>query len=386
MSQHAFRFTPLQPGDPERVGRYPLSARLGKGGTSRVFLSFTPGGQPVAVKVIQPALGRDPQFAARFAQEVRVAQRVDGGHVARLLDADPDAPTPWLASAYVAGPSLQELVTDAGPLPATDVLLVTLGMARALISIHRAGAVHRDLKPANVLLDESGPKVIDFGIAKSLKDFSNTDADADGGAVRIGTLPYMSPEQALGRYVTASSDVFSLGSTIYFLATGRKAFDAGHELATVHRIVREEPVLSDLDPRLRDIVRACLRKDPARRPTPAQATSMCLDALGQIPPGAYLNITQAAAAVRERTEALRALAPAPPRIQSLLRSLQQVGQRARRTWSARSARRSGPPQPDNTWPTPSQPRSRISTRPNPIGDATDAPGVGYRRAQHEILE
>jgi len=326
MSQREFRFAPLHPGDPVRVGRYTLRALLGRGGTCRVFLSFTPGGQPLAIKVLEPAVGCDPQSTARFADEVRVAQRVDGGHVARLVDADPDAPRPWLASAYVSGPSLRELVTAAGPLPVADTLLVALGMARALTSIHLAGAVHRDLKPANVILDEAGPKVIDFGIAKPLTSPSNTDA----GVLRIGTLPYMSPEQALGRHVTASSDVFSLGSTIYFLATGRSAFEAGHELATVDRIVREEPELSGLDHRLRTLVRACLIKDPLRRPTPVQAADLCLDALGPIPPGAYLNIAQAAVAIRERTEALRELSPAPPRAQP------HAGRRRRREGTVRT--------------------------------------------------
>ena len=342
VTRPGFRFAPLQPRDPVRVGRYTLRALLGTGGMSRVFLAFTPGGQPLAVKVIQPALENDPKFTARFAEEVRVAQKVDSGHVARLLDADPDAPRPWLASAYVPGPSLQELVTDTGPLPTADALLLALGMAKALASIHRAGAVHRDLKPANVILDEAGPKVIDFGIAQRLKNTST----AEDGVVRIGTLGYMSPEQALGRRVAASSDVFSLGSTICFLATGRGVFEAERELATVHRIVRDEPELSGLDRRLRKVVEACLVKNPARRATPAQAASLCLEALGPLTPGAYLNISQAADAIRGRSEALRELLPAPGRVPGSV----EVGRSARRVGFASEpgARR---PSFEATWST-----------------------------------
>jgi serine/threonine protein kinase len=309
---------------------------------SRVFLAFTPGGQPLAVKVIQPALKKDPQFTTRFAEEVRVAQKVDSGHVARLLDADPDAPRPWLASAYVPGPSLQELVTETGPLPTADALLLALGMAKALASIHCAGAVHRDLKPANVILDEAGPKVIDFGIAQRLTNPST----AEDGVVRIGTPGYMSPEQALGRCVAASSDVFSLGSTVYFLATGRGAFEAEHELATVHRTVFDEPELSGLDRRLRKVVEACLIKDPTRRATPVQVASLCLEALGPLAPGAYLNISQAAEAIRERSEALRELPPTPRHVPGAV----EVGRRARQVGSATESGL-GRPSFDATWST-----------------------------------
>lgn len=303
VSEYAFRFAALQPDDPAQVGRYPLRARLGSGGMGRVYLSFTPGGLPLAVKVVAPALDQDPQAAERFAREVRVTQSVDGNHVARILDADVDAPRPWLASAYVPGPALDELVADTGPLPAADTLLIALGMARALTAIHAAGVVHRDVKPANVILDEAGPKIIDFGIVTSLTEPATADADA----ARIGTLPYMSPEQARGRPVGPSSDIFSLGSTIYFLATGRAAFDADDEFETVYRIIHEEPDLSAVHPRLCRVLRACLAKDPKRRPTPVQVAAICADELGPLAPGAYLSISQATASIRARTDALREL-------------------------------------------------------------------------------
>lgn len=306
MSGDDFRFEPLGAGDPRRVGRYDLVARIGAGGMGRVFLSFTPGGQPVAVKVIKAEVTQDPRFAERFAQEVRIAQRVNGNNVAQLIDADPHAPEPWLAGAYVAGPSLQELVSSTGPLPAPDALLVAMGTARALQTIHAAGVVHRDLKPANVLLDESGPKVIDFGIVKSLA----TSMATHGTVTRIGTPAYMSPEQAMGRMVTPASDVFSLGALLYFLATGRPAFEAENPVAMAFKVMQDEPDLSGLDDRLRSIAVPCLAKAPQERPTPARIIELCEQALGTVAPGAYLGIAQARAAIRGRTSALRDIAAA----------------------------------------------------------------------------
>ena len=274
----------------------------------RVFLAFTPGGQAVAIKVIKPDLARDSQFAERFAREVHTAQYVRGIHVAQLLDADAEAREPWLASAYVAGPSLYDLVSTSGPLMANDILVIATGIARALESIHNAGVVHRDLKPANIMLDEAGPKVIDFGIVKSLATTSATHSSA----TRIGTLPYMSPEQALGRAVAPASDVFALGSTIYFLGTGQLAFDAENGVAMAYRIVNDEPDLLVLDQRLRELVRSCLQKDPGKRPAPAQVIEACQAELGETPPGAYMQISQATSAIRARTRALRELADGSP--------------------------------------------------------------------------
>lgn len=282
------------------AGSYALRARLGAGGMGRVYLAFTPGGQPLAVKVLKPELTADPQFADRFAREVRIAQRVSSPHVAQLVDADPTAREPWLASAYVAGPSLQELVATTGPLATEDVLLITLGVARALVAVHAAGVVHRDLKPANIMLDESGPKVIDFGIVKSMA----TSLAVHSTVTRIGTPPYMSPEQVMGRTVNVTSDVFSLGATLFFLATGRLAFDAENGLAMAYRIANDQPALEDLDTELASVARACMAKDPGERPGPAQVAQACLDVLGPLEPGAYTRIVQATTAIRARTQAL----------------------------------------------------------------------------------
>jgi serine/threonine protein kinase len=308
-----FRFESLKDGDPHKVGPYVLQARLGAGGAGQVYLSFTPGGQPIAVKVLRPELGQDPEFAGRFAREVRVAQEVRSRDVAQLINADPQAAEPWLASTYVCGPSLLELVREAGPLPDRQVMLIASGIARALQAIHAAGAVHRDLKPANVMLDETGPKVIDFGIAKSVAVTMITRTN-----VHLGTPAYRSPEQAMGRKeITPKSDVFTLGSTIYFLATGKDAFHAEDLLGTVHLIAHEEPDLGVLSPQVRALVAKCLAKDPEARPTPAEVVQMCTAAAGPVTPGAYLPIEKAAPAIHTRNQALRRLmqsadVPRPP--------------------------------------------------------------------------
>src|SRR5580698_5709326 len=160
--------------DPTEIGGYRLGGRLGAGGMGRVYLAFTAGGRPVALKIVRPELGDDPDFRDRFRQEVTAARRVHGLYTAQVLDADPDASPPWLVTAYVPGPSLQQAVAGHGPLPADAVVLLMAGIAEALQVIHGAGLVHRDLKPSNVLLAADGPRVIDFGIARAADATSMT--------------------------------------------------------------------------------------------------------------------------------------------------------------------------------------------------------------------
>src|ERR1700731_2230112 len=160
---------PLAEGDPAEIAGYLLKGRLGAGGMGRVYLAFTPGGRPVALKVVRPELGDDQAFRDRFRQEIQAAQRVHGLYTAQLLDGDPDATPAWLVTAYVAGPSLQHAVADHGPMPEPSVFLLMAGVAEALQAIHTVGVVHRDLKPSNVLLAPDGPRVIDFGIARALE-------------------------------------------------------------------------------------------------------------------------------------------------------------------------------------------------------------------------
>ena len=183
----------LQPGDPQTIGSYRLVGQLGGGGMGRVFLGVSAGGRPVAVKVIRAELATDPQFRMRFGREVAAARRVSGVFTAMVVDADVDGPAPWLATAYVPGPSLSEAVDDHGPLPAGSLLALAAGLAESLTAIHAAGVVHRDLKPSNVMLAEDGPRVIDFGISRAVESTALTQT----GLV-IGSPGFMSPEQAMG--------------------------------------------------------------------------------------------------------------------------------------------------------------------------------------------
>jgi serine/threonine protein kinase len=254
----------LRPGDPELIGPYRLRGRLGAGGMGRVYLGLSPGGRAAAIKVIRAELAQDPEFRARFRREVAVARQVSGLYTAPVLDADADAPEPWLATAYVPGPSLADAVTQHGPLPASSVLMLAAGLAEALSAIHSAGVVHRDLKPANVLLADDGPRVIDFGISRGAEASSLTHT----GLV-VGSPGFMSPEQAEGREVGPSSDVFSLGAVLAFAATGRGPFGSGSTPALVYRVVHDLPQLDLVPAQIRPLIERCLAKDPAGRPTAA---------------------------------------------------------------------------------------------------------------------
>jgi outer membrane protein assembly factor BamB len=267
---------PLAADDPRTIGEFRLHARLGSGGMGRVYLGHSPGGRAVAVKVIHPHLARDAEFVGRFRREVAAAQAVNGSYAAPVVAAGPDDYPPWLATAFVAGPPLADVVQAAGPLPEDAVLKLAAGLAEALRVIHACGLVHRDLKPANVLLAEDGPRVIDFGIARALEGTALTSAES-----LLGTPSYMSPEQAQGQPAGPASDVFSLGGVVYFAATGENPFGTGHPAVMLYRIVHTEPDLDRLPPRVRGLAAACLAKDPARRPTPEQlATAL----RGAVPP------------------------------------------------------------------------------------------------------
>ncbi|MFE5523862.1 serine/threonine-protein kinase [Streptomyces virginiae] len=185
--------TALSADDPHEIGGYRLHARLGSGGMGVVYLAYTPGGRPIALKAVRREFAADPEFRERFAQEVASARRIHGLFTAQVVDSGEDDHTPWLATAYVPGPSLHQVVRRHGPLPVRTVLLLVAGIAEALQEIHRVGVVHRDLKPANVLIAGDGPRVIDFGIARAADAAALT-----GVGLRIGTAAFMAPEQALG--------------------------------------------------------------------------------------------------------------------------------------------------------------------------------------------
>ncbi|PZT71958.1 MULTISPECIES: serine/threonine-protein kinase [unclassified Streptomyces] len=263
-------FQPLAADDPTTIAGYRLAAKLGAGGMGKVYLSYTPGGRPVAIKVIRPEFGEDAEFRRRFAQEVQSAQRVQGLFTAPVIDADTEGAQPWLATAYVPGPSLADAVVAHGALPVETVLLMIAGMAEALHVIHGAGIVHRDLKPSNVLLAADGPRVIDFGIAYAADATSLT-----GSGVTIGTPSFMAPEQAAGRRVTPATDIFALGQVAAFASTGSPAFGEGTSHGVLYRIVHEEPDLTGVPERLMELVGRCLAKDAADRPSVAEVIRLC---------------------------------------------------------------------------------------------------------------
>jgi serine/threonine protein kinase/outer membrane protein assembly factor BamB len=275
----------LEADDPRVIGDFRLQARLGAGGMGRVYLAFSPAGRAVAVKVIHPHLARDPAFAARFRREVAAAQAVNAIYAAPVVAAGPDDDPPWLATAFVPAPSLQDLVMAAGPLPEDAVWKLAAGLAEGLRAVHASGLVHRDLKPSNVLMATDGPRVIDFGIARVLDGTRLTSTDDV-----LGTPTYMSPEQARGGSVDPPSDIFSLGGVVYFAATGQAPFGGGITAAMLYRIVFDEPNLDALPPQLRSLVGACLDKNPATRPTPAQLATALMPAMpaGSLPTASRL--------------------------------------------------------------------------------------------------
>jgi eukaryotic-like serine/threonine-protein kinase len=252
----------LQPEDPGRIGPYRLRGVLGSGGMGRVFLGASADGQLVAVKVIRADLATDPEFRARFRREVTVARKVSSRFTAPLIDADTEGPVPWLATAYVSGPSLADAVTQHGPLPARSVLELAAGLAESLTAIHTAGVVHRDLKPSNVLLAQDGPRVIDFGISVAAETSPLTRT-----GLLIGSPGYMSPEQVEGREVGTPSDVFSLGAVLAFAATGQAPFGSGSAPTLAYRAVYRQVNLDRVPAEVRGLIQRCLAKDPGQRPT-----------------------------------------------------------------------------------------------------------------------
>ncbi|UPT22595.1 serine/threonine protein kinase [Thermobifida alba] len=281
---------PLLPGDPERVGPYRLVGRLGAGGMGQVFLARSPGGRPVVVKVILPEYASDTEYRARFAREVEAARRVGGFHTAQVVAADPDADPPWMATAYVPGPSLSQAVHQRGPLDEQVLRTLAAGLAEGLAAIHGCGLVHRDFKPGNIILAADGPRIIDFGIARPTDASTMTQT----GAV-IGTLSYMSPEQIGGSPVGPASDIFSFGTVLAFAATGRSPFAADTLGAIVMRIVSPPPELPELPPDLRELVRACWVQHPDGRPTAADLLDRLSDrAGGEWPPPHLADLAETA--------------------------------------------------------------------------------------------
>ncbi|HTX26949.1 MAG TPA: protein kinase [Streptosporangiaceae bacterium] len=295
---------PLQPGDPASVGSYRLLGRLGAGGMGQVFLGVSPGGRKVAVKVIHPVHAGTARFRERFAREIEAARRVGGFHTAPVVDADPHANPPWMVTAFIDGPSLQDAVDGRGPLRPDQVWALGAGLAEGLAAIHARGLVHRDLKPGNVILAPDGPRIIDFGIARVI-DASTPITNP--GAV-IGTFAYMSPEQVGGDATSPASDVFSLGSVLAFAATGRPPFAADSAVAVMFRLVNRPPdLVGPADPRLARLIGGCLAKAPEARPT----VSYLLAAFAR--PGPEPWLATAPGDARPGSEPLLATAPGDAR-------------------------------------------------------------------------
>ncbi|MFL5997491.1 MAG: protein kinase domain-containing protein [Streptomyces sp.] len=253
---------PLNKDDPKSVGGYKLVDRLGSGGMGIVYRGRSRSGREVAVKVVHAQYAEDPVFRTRFRQEIEVVRKVSGAFTAPVVDADPEAARPWMATQYVPGRSLADRISELGPLRETELRRLALGLVEALRDIHRAGVVHRDLKPANVLLADDGPRVIDFGISRAAENNPLTETGQ-----MIGTPPFMSPEQLTdARTVGPASDVFALGALLVYTLTGRGPFDADSPYLTAYQVVHDEPVLDGVREPLRTVLRSCLAKKAADRP------------------------------------------------------------------------------------------------------------------------
>ncbi|MEW1546754.1 serine/threonine-protein kinase [Streptomyces tsukubensis] len=255
---------PLGPDEPRAIGPYRLLGSLGAGGMGRVYLGRSAGGRTVAVKAVHPYVAHDEAFRARFRREVAAARRVGGRWTAPVLDADPDAPVPWVATGFFAGPALSAAVDEHGPLPGGTVRALGAGLAQALAAVHALGLVHRDVKPSNVLLTLDGPKLIDFGIARAVDGSSGLTSTG----VTVGSPGFMPPEAILGKDVTGAADVFSLGAVLAYAASGQAAFRGGSTATLLYKVVHEEPELGPMDAGLRELVLRCLEKEPGVRPGP----------------------------------------------------------------------------------------------------------------------
>ncbi|MEU6168754.1 protein kinase domain-containing protein [Streptomyces tanashiensis] len=353
----------LTESDPRGVGPYRLLYRLGEGGMGRVYLGRSRGGRTVALKVVHGALAGDPGFRTRFAREVRAAQSLRGAGTVPVLDADPDAEVPWLATAYVPGPALSEAVLAHGPLPEPALWRLLSGLAHALDGVHRAGLVHRDVKPSNVLLSPSGPLLIDFGIARSADETALT-----GTGLVVGSPGFMSPEQAEGRTVGPAADLFSLGAVLAFAATGRGPFGGGSVAELLYRLVHHEPDLAGVEGPFAELVRRCLAKRPDDRPPVAELASTA-DAHRE-ESGSWLPAPVVAAIAQKAEELLNAEAEVEPEPQPDPRS---------RPVAAETAAESGPGAVTVALPPAAPPRTAVlpAQEPGerPAGNPAPRPSV-----------
>ncbi|CAL9431565.1 Serine_threonine-protein kinase PknD [Streptomyces sp. enrichment culture] len=259
---------PLGTGDPIRLGPYRLLGVLGEGGMGKVYVGQDRARAVAAVKVLRPELAHDQNLSQRFVREALAAQAVRSTGVAAVLGAQTEGGRPWIATEFLAGPTLDEAVERYGPLDEPRVRALAASIARTLTDIHTAGFIHRDLKPQNIVLTATGPRVIDFGIARPEHGLTLTTT----GQVPV-TPGYGAPEQVLGRRVTPAADVFSLGAVLVYAATGRRAFQGGHVAAVQYEVVHGEPQWHGLSPELHALIAPCLAKDEAMRPAAEQVVT-----------------------------------------------------------------------------------------------------------------
>ena len=301
--------SPLRPEDPARIGDYEIVARIGKGGQGVVYLGQAPDGTRVAVKVMETSWASDSRARNRFAKEIETASKVAPFCTAALLDADIDAEPPYIVSEYIEGPSLREAVLRDGPRSGAALDRLAISTATALVAIHQAGVVHRDFKPANVLLGPDGPRVIDFGIARS--------AEATMTATNsiVGTPAYMAPEQVEGRELTPAVDIFAWAGVMVFAATGESPFHDETLPAIINRVLNRPPRLDGVDERLRPLLEACLAKEPERRPTAVQVLGALVGhdpaSVAQVPVEEVLENGYTAALSEQTQIAATAVLPIP---------------------------------------------------------------------------
>ncbi|NBE54856.1 serine/threonine-protein kinase [Streptomyces boluensis] len=328
-------FSPLAHDDPEQLGAYRPLARLGSGGMGTVFLARSDRGRTAAVKTMHAGLADDPTYRTRFRLEVDAARVIGGVHGAEVFDADPLAPTPWMATEYVLGPPLEDAVELAGPLPEPLVRALGARLCTALAQLHRSDVVHRDLKPSNIMVTVDGPKVIDFGIARAIGDERLTSTGA-----AAGTPAFMSPEQATGQEHTSAGDVFALAGVLSYASCGSGPFGSGQTADLLYRVRYAEPDLTGVPEGLRPVLLQCLHKDPQERPD----TTALAAQLGD-PAVAMANDTgQLAEAAGQFTSHLPAAL------------LAEIGRRATEVWRVTGDRTTDTtrlPEPAETRPGPS---------------------------------
>ncbi|GIF09189.1 serine/threonine-protein kinase [Actinoplanes siamensis] len=261
---------PLLPGEPLRVGRYEIEGSLGSGGMGTVYLGRSPGGRPAAIKVISPDYLGHPEAVARFRREAEMLGAVRSAYTAGLIDCELDTPPYWMATEYIPGPTLSAAVEADGAMAPGACAEVMAALAEGLADIHRHGICHRDLKPQNVILSATGPQLIDFGLARGTGASGLTLT-----GIAMGTPGYIAPEMVESDRLTPAADVFALGATMAWAATGRRPYGHGSFQAIYLRLMREQIDLEGVDPRLAAVIRSCVARDPAARPSPDEIITQC---------------------------------------------------------------------------------------------------------------